>query len=86
MASHICRQFMWDLAVSKMKSLPSQRLYLRSRNTISTFTAWWFVISTMDKNRVGFKGDCDCWHVKEMLSDKGPDGNEEYFTEVSRRR
>lgn len=40
----------------------------------------------MDKNRVGFKGDCDYWPVKAMFSDKGPDGNEDSFTEVSRRR
>lgn len=23
---------------------------------------------------MGFKGDCDYWPVKEMFSDKGPDG------------
>lgn len=72
--------------MNKMKFPPSQRLYLRSRNTISKFRPWWFVISTMDKNRVGFKGDCDYWPVKEMFSDKGPDGNEDSVTEVSRRR
>ena len=57
--------------MNKIKSLPSLRLYLRGRNTIRKYRPWWFVISSMDKSGVGFKGDCDCWHVKEMLSDKG---------------
>lgn len=37
----------------------SQRLYLRSRNTISKFRPWWFVISTMDKNM---------WVLREIVT------------------
>ena len=77
--------------MNKIKSLPSLRLYLRSRNTIRKYRPWWFVISSMDKSGVGFKGIVTVGMSRKcsltrVISELGPDGNEEYFTGVSRRR